>query len=1482
MKHNLLTLLVMVLAIQAISSQSLALDITLNKDEVTAFNLPSLFSQAQAKGKLIVSGKGPKAEGLGQQAASYSTSHPAAYIQDFGQLGHALSVLPLTADQTVDAYAYDSVQNVLKIVASGTYYRLQYDQTAKTFSLEATLPVAAGSTCTGFDATSSIAVLGCLAQDQKTVDLYSIKDDKLAGDKFTITFAEKQEILGGLRIDLSTKGDELVVFSDTYRRTDQDPQQVVLYYVQVDDDTGALTLSNVVTSIQTEDKKDLTFDQLNEVYMLASDTLLAYVSGIVTGTDVFDLYLCSVSIDKTTKEASFVDCNSLQVSKAGVKNGRARYFPGLGLPFVLLYDSDKGTVSQCLNNGEEEGYSDCVATVRSLPFKFDRTDVYVTFTAYSNNLAATFRDTQSGQIWSIVNILRYQIDDETQALGFDHVIEAMPKAIITLERGQTAVFFAESFKNYGTLPGSSWNLQITANDFPEPSGNSDVYNRRLLVKVTRDQPTEASIWVRVVVLDQMNSWMGFTDNLPDFGGLTGGYGIANIDRSWFYGNDLSITVQSSALTSPILLDRMNFEFTHDDGVVWTKVFVQNEFRLVAQDATKLYYYTCSPGKTNNNDCKSEHQYLLPAGLQIVKVLDSTSHPDTLQGTTTIVFLQDQDLKGFLYYIYAPDFTKSVLIDLKAAVRDLHLINVQGTFLIFYAPTTGDDSKNVVVMSTPNDPAHFAELTAVTAVTPALVGLPSESTYAPTNLISCGHNDYVVQFLTGTGYIVKLNIFGAQAADIKLRANVRIVNPQDPSFVAAGFCPMGDEFILWDKDYSGIFSTSTLTDNTAYYFGLETRGVHRITAVTCAPKSATVGIWAQNNNFDKVVATIFGNQFNAAHTKIHSIEMLPVNSASDFTGTFSMTPSGIAQVSISDNKTYVKHMILGGPYLLYGVQTTVSDPTLHFTMTSGNETRKLDYQLNIAQVDKTVKIAEVKKNVTLDKGDLNLEDAAEIVGHITQATLTNVPESLKAVITIQQRLVPATTERANAPVDYEQVLAYNGQRSLVFGTNAAGFLVIDLLQTGSATVSTTTTVTGYSSIDGFFDDGQAVVAILWKVGGDYFTTIYYIPFTGGQATSMTSKLTNGYLETLRIIRVPGANPTYAIFVSMKIANIWLVYKATKADSKVVSWDTISNCFNLWTVQSNGAGLVFFNTMRDTQLNLYLLQDATVASGIVQSGIGFSGNNNEIRDLSCINYDTKTVECAIVTWGPTNLHFKTTLTDKWQVPMTKDGAAILYSRSLFNYAEGDDTTGSYTHARITRGFVLLKSMDRTYELYKTDKDAQGYVYARVPALSTSAGRLRYSVMHDTLDEERDFGVFSDGTATSVVRLNAAAANAGGVEAFSVQPLTLKVAAELNDAAASQIVVNLGSSAQPTAFNITDLLQPKPPKPPAPEPAPEKKNLTWLWIMLAVVGVAIVVVIGILVANRRKEFGAEDDAYNKNEPFVEDEDKSLKKRKNSDEFN
>lgn len=1491
MKQNLGTFFVLLLAIQAISSQSLALDITLNPNEVTAFNIQGLFAQAQANNKLNNREKasnGHKVAALGQQPATYTTSHQAATVQTMGQISHALSVLKLSKDQNVDGFAYDSIQNILSLVASGTYYRLKYDQNNHVYTLLATLDVVPGTTCTGFDATSKIAVVGCLAEDQKSADFYAIKDDKLAGDKYTVTFPEHQEIMGGLRVDLSTRGDEFVVFSDTYKRTEDDPQQVGIYYLTIDDNTGVMSLNNVVTSITTEDQKTITFDQLNEIYMLpGDDNLKAFVSALITGTGVFDLHVCGVLIDDQTKAASFIDCQSQKVSQANLHSGRLRYFPGLGLPFVLIYDEEKGIVTQCLNAGEEEGYSDCVSTIRAMPFDFATTNVQVSFTAYSNNLAATFTDKDSGQIWTIYNINRYEVDEDTQALDFDLVIEAAPKAILVLERGQVTVLFEETFKTYAALAPASWMLQITANDLPSPSSNSDVTNKRLLIKVSRDEPA-ADLWVRVVVLDDIDSWMGFTDNLPDFGGLTGGYGIANIDRSWMYGNDLSVKVQSSALNKPILLDRMDFEFTHNDQVVWTKLFVQNEFRLVAQDATKLYYYTCEPGKNNNNDCVSKFDFTLPDGLQIVKVFDSVSHPDVLQGSTTIAFLQDKDANAFLYYIYEPNFTKNVLVDLKTAVRDLHIINYRGTFLIFYSPTSGDDAKNVVVMSGPNDPLHFKDLVAVTSITPEYVGLPSESTFAPMNLVSCGHNDYVVEYLSSTGYIVKLNVFGPTSKDIKLRANVRIVNPADPTFVAAGFCPMGDEFILWDKDYESIFSTSTITDNSAYYFRLDRRSLHAISTIGCAPKSATVGIFGRNNDMAKVVATIFGNQYNAAHSKIHSFELLPVTSF-DFEGTYSMTPSGIAHVGISGGKTYVKHMILGGPYLLYGLQSEITDPTLSLSLTSGREVRNLNVQLNIAQVERAVRVDQIKKTTPIDKGSINLEDAAKIVGHITTATLSNVPESLKDIITLQNRLTAVQSlhsESSNA-FEYEQILAADASKLLRIGTNN-GVLSVELKQTGQQDVVFTSALASYTSIDGFFDDdsANAVVSVLSKMGGEYSVLVIFIPYDTKKSTSsITSTLDSGYMETIRIIRVPGANPTYAVFVSMKIANLWLVYKVTKSDNTVEYWDTINNCFNLWPVRSAGAGLAFFNSMRDTQLSLYKLQDATVIKGTTQGGIYFSGSNNEFKDVSCVNYNSKTIECVLVTWGPTNLHFKTTLNDSWVVPM-QDGAPVLTSRTLFNFVEGQDVTGSYTHARVIQGYAILKSLDRTYEVYKTDADSQGYIYARVPALSAfSKDRLGYSVMHDALDDERDFFIYSNAdNVVQVVRLNSASSNGPGVDTFSVQPLTLKVTDTLNDDSANKILINLGSAAQITAINITSILEPIKPKPdpPAPPKPEDKKKLTWLWILLGVIGVALVVVLVVFVFKRQKQFGAEDDAYQKNEPFVEEGTMSEKKRKNSDEFN
>ena len=348
------------------------------------------------------------------------------------------------------------------------------------------------------------------------------------------------------------------------------------------------------------------------------------------------------------------------------------------------------------------------------------------------------------------------------------------------------------------------------------------------------------------------------------------------------------------------------------------------------------------------------------------------------------------------------------------------------------------------------------------------------------------------------------------------------------------------------------------------------------------------------------------------------------------------------------------------------------------------------------------------------------------------------------------------------------------------------------------------------------------------------------------------------------------------------NMWLVYKAKKEDGSISLWDTIPNCFNLWTIRSDDVGMAFFNGQRDTTFNIYVMPDATVAKGTIQTGISFSGHNDEFKDVSCTTYNTYSFECAFVTWGPTNTFMKTTFAKNWTIPINSDsGLPAITSRSLHAYADMDDVAGSYTHAKVIPGYVLLKSLDRTYELYKTDvasQVAQGYIYARVPALE--GDRLRYSVLHDPLEDERDFALVTDGTAVSIQRLNPKAANAEGVEAFAVQPLTLKISTVLNDAdAASMIQIDLGGSKSLTKFNVTSFFTPKPAPEPAPEPA---KKLTWLWILLGVVGLVIVAIIVVMVVNRRKEYGAEDDAYHKNEPFVDEDAGSIKqKRKGSDEF-
>ena len=1486
--HGIIPVFLAAVCVAANAAQSIVKDITLMKGDVTSFNLASLFPPTESS----ESQKESLKSNLGQLPTSYTTSLPAAFVQTFGEQSLKLSGLDLTG-KSLSAYAYEDTPNKLHLMVGGTYYRLKYDQTAKTFTSELFLNVS-NLSCSAIDVTSKIVVIGCLYEDQSKADFYTILAGNLSAP-LTITFSETYKIIGGLRLDVNTNSDEFVVFGDAYRRTGPtDPHLIKALFVTIDASKGTMALVNSIYSINTTDHTVVEFDQLHECYMVTLETSQVFVSGLVRQSGLLDTYRCTLSVDEHTKHFSLIDCESQGINMLAITDGRVKYFPGKILPSIAVYDAKKGMIGECEIDKETEMFIDCNWSNRLLPIKAGAEfDIFVT--NYNGSPCFTFTDKATGLITAAVNVDRATLPDQTKYIRFDSIVEGKAKAIMALEKSDATVLYELTFKSFRKLAAPEYNLQISADDIPAPSSGSTVYNKRSLIQVKRINPA-GEIWVRVEVLDKINSKMGFTDDLPDFGGVTGGYSVGNMDRSWIYGNDLSLKIDAPALDKPVILDRVNFKFTHSkDSNVFTKLFVLQQRNLVAQDANNLYYYECSPGSLNNNECEVKQSFAFPEqGYQIQKTFTSASFPNVPSSKSIAVYLTDSKRNAYVYFFWLRDATKSVLYKIQNPIRDLHMINFKDTLLFFAANAKPGFTSNIDVFSVTNEVGKLNIWTPVTTITPAVAGLPDHPAIAPTGITSCGHSDYVVEFLTGNGYIAKFNVLGTGAADIKLRAIVKVVHPTDPDFVAIGFCPMGDEFIVWNADYSTIFSTSTANDNTIYNIGFEERGISRVTHVTCAPRSASAGIWAQNNDFSKVVITLFGNQFNAAHSKIHSIEMLESNTEVTFANTYGMTDSGIAHVSVAGGNTFVKYMLLGGPYLLTGIKDTISSPNIKLTLTSGNETRVLDYQLNLQTINRTVYVGAMRDNVTLDKGNLNIEKTRDVIGHIDHVELTNVPDSLKDVITLQPRI---RNDAAPSKIDIlitSQILAISDRASMYFGMHAtrnieAVYLIVD-------TIGFTKTYPNKAiSVLGRLDDTYATIVTLTKVGGMYTINVIFHDFATKKETSC-SYTTDSYLNSLKMIKVPGASPHLAIFASNKMNNQWFVYEVSKDDLTIKEWDVLTNAANVWPVETDEAGIVFYNGLRDYTFNVYSLQDATVKKGISQTGVSLSGSKAELIDVKCYKSFAMTVDCVFVTYSPVNLFSSISIDEKGLITQDPDTENYnIKSKALFNFADTENSSGAYVSGQIIDGHVVLKTLDGAYDLYKTSVDTsnQGYIYSRIPA-SSSANKalkngLKFSRVHDTLEDQRTFILTATGSNEArITTLSPPSdANMVTIDSFVSQPMILKVSQELTDestVAAKGIEISLGSFSQGTTFNITDFFIPRPPTPaptPEPQPEPEKSSLTWLWILLIIVAIVIICVIGYIFFARKKEFGAEEDNYNKHEPFV-GEGKQASKRKNSDEFN
>ena len=315
--------------------------------------------------------------------------------------------------------------------------------------------------------------------------------------------------------------------------------------------------------------------------------------------------------------------------------------------------------------------------------------------------------------------------------------------------------------------------------------------------------------------------------------------------------------------------------------------------------------------------------------------------------------------------------------------------------------------------------------------------------------------------------------------------MKIAHPKD-SFTPVDFCPVRDEIIVWDQDFSHVFSKSTHNDTSFYNFHLDEYGFKTVKGVSCARISGAVGVWATDATGQLWVATIYGNQFNDAKNRIHSVVQWGTSEVPTFAHSFTLTSSGIGHVSIGSAGLKVKYAILAGPYVMADLASTFATSETIFTLNSGNETRTLTKQLNIQSVVTSVKLGQRKKNITLAQGTFNIEDSVDIIGPVTSVSLSGVPASLQDKLVLQNRYAKVSTAESERVTNGARILYALGHNA-----DCTAYLVKDS-DTGLLSVSVRGAVTQcniniplnvahVAAVYARVEASQAVVAFVTRIG-----------------------------------------------------------------------------------------------------------------------------------------------------------------------------------------------------------------------------------------------------------------------------------------------------------------------------------------------------------------------------------------------------------------
>lgn len=1480
---NYARLVVLAALLLSVGTQTVDMSLTLTDSDVTTFQMSSLFPKVGA-------------------GYTYNVSHPAAIIQTFNEAGVTTNNLLMLDNYVLEAWRFQAAKRIFYYLAGNSLCLAQYN--AQTYSFENNTCSEAKKPedkyrCTGLKVTNNWVAVGCLSTDPdaptKTFDIMPFISGEFPKDSTTtVEILAGSPISGYLRIEAPPTGTVILVYDEQGVTTQTDTSS--LYVLTYDDNKNVFVYNNLLKTIDTSVVKmifDITWTVGQEGDIHGTVSMFDNKSG---NLELNDCLFSNIGCAEET-DYCFQTCTELGISsKLNIKSGRGRLLVEQdGKNYVAFDKTDPNnpTIVHCLYNPTSKKYDDCLSTIRQLPFGASAQNIIVTsITGYNSNLAVHFLDTTTSARFTVYDLTRYQATG-TMAVSFESPVFPDQIDTLTLQQDLAICVQPRVFHVFQPVDPTQYSLQINAVDLPAPSANSNVKLRRALIYVSQTDANKKTITkkISVTVLDKMTSVMGFTDQLPDFGGVPEGSQFTNMDRTWIYGNNLQFSATSGAIDfdkSQILdKDQVQYNFEPEVDIASVHPISIGELILQAAGADSknyVHWFACAtdPEEPVVKNCNSKFNFELPADYSLFRAFPTTTFPDTNQATAIVLILKNAAGNVMIHYLWKADTTKNVPLTLREGTtyRDVYVINYKDNLMFFTAPLS-TNSTQIDVYLAPNNPTDLAEkeLAYFRAITPEDVKL-SAFGFAPFHIMSCGHNDYVVQYLSGNGYIVKLNVLGAsKPSDISLRLAVRVVHPRIP-FTVAGFCPFGDEFLVWDQGYKNVFSVSTLNDNSYYDYKIAEFGLLSVTTITCAPRSAAAGIWGPVPSNNKAVMTVFGNQFNSAHSKIHSVIPSSVGTI-EYYSTPSLGHNAIGQFFLEGGALTSWVFSLGGPYLVAKFNSAIPDPNLILTLTSGSETRTITKQINFQKVNFDVRLQRTA-NVTIEKGKINLENSTDIIGHLPIATLT-VPENMTQKVTLQQRSeLVKSVSATDGTITFIHILDSKDGCVLYLGQDQTTKTLVFSVRGTNCNKDHDTGRTMFSAVDGRIDGNQAVIAGVYKVGGLYTTAVYYVKYQGDNV-AIVDDANRGLISSVRIVRVPGGDSvTHALFLGFHLDDMWTVLKVVRDAGSFTPWDTIPNCYNVWPATLNEGAVVFFNNYRSTSVNAYVLPNPNVAKGTTQA-ISFDGSNSEFSAIKCATPAAYQLHCAMLTYGAHVIVLTATFNStSWLIP---DGG--FSTRALFNYANQGES-GSYYSVDVIPGWVLLQGEEGSLDLYSTAAQAQGYLYTRIPAAAGHVKKSLKSRLGGSLVHGEFFNTFAltpnaqnqtRPTLSRIASSQAGSNDAAQLETYSIQPLTIDWEDDSNDLASLKLVqLNLGGGATPAKFDMSEFIDPVPPK---PEPKPEeKKGFAWYWIMLIIL-IILAIIGGVAYYMKNKQRGAEDDGnYSKNEPFVDE--KPPAKKKDSDEFN